>query len=1223
MSRISLPSWFRAEGMLLPWRSISDLQHEGRVLPEELTRQRKSSVAERHTEVHLRWACDPSIGVPLSPFKVWMRSISSRVETVSLNWTIADGEMRATLPGSASRVAVELQRSSQTEPISVYGLLGGGDLRRAMAAKSIRLSTNERTTLTLSGDGITSLVILNGTNPVVRMQAMSDTINDPAWKLVEQVGLPVDGSWGSSAYSHADQGIIGAEMNPLEAAKQRLDRGAPPFGWPFFTQMNQLAPAWAPIHPDKLMDELHSELMPMLEKCFSGVLSSDQVKIRPVLNVDPPQQGGRQSSAKTTAALSPIQLLLLAATTEPALALACGFGTAWPLESDAIAGLSPQKTEFLVTGLWKGNPVHGDMELASFVPWPDVHQQLMKPAGLFAERDGLVRPQVTDAQWRESVKIQWNRVENTAALGRPTSCSFARFDVTTIPQTESLMPIRESGGWRPFVITADAPEGQINADKNALVDSAVPLPLDGQVRHLGYAVAVQDIFGIWSPWSDAVHSDQAPRPPGLGLISTQLDTRYNGAASACPSELDLQLAIDWSSRRPRRFELFIGFYPMSNADSPTPATLAPDLPISAGMFNRQLTVNFNGDSPDTSSVRALDAEGLNFVTAGPQQGMDIRRYRMELPVPELDFSATRRWGVRIWGRLESRVIPGFSQWGPPGKTDGTAPSVAVAVAASPAPITPLPLSALPGVPMGSQTDGSGRSHVKVYWSLPSGIRPQKINVWEITESVMRQRASLEKPEPGTLPGARLQELREAYDAMSRKDRRTGFRRLLELPGTAREVDIALPRGSSDIHLYTITTTTDTGIESPWPEGSAEERLHAFIAPTLVSPAAPLVRASVQGSGSLSIDLVSASAIPVREYRLYRSLCAEAAQRTGSMGPPFAVVSATPATPPDETDSVTGQPLWHAAWQGSFPENWQDWLVRVVAVPVDSIPDAAIRGQASLPSDILSVAVRPQTAPDLEPLTHDVWGATHNGVIVESSTALRFTQSPSGAHRMIAKVGNDTLVVDDINDIPIDDDTIPNGARPGPVLIRRTRTAGRTPLAIVFERADRLQSVEMDLKLIDPLGRVSSERTTVPPWIQQPLSISILDVLTISGRGKVLMFSADAPVDSRDPGQMSITATPPRLNLNVRPTTERFALHKIPFDARPTFANGNDKLRISRTNKLTPYIYALFIRSGDDDTVLISIEMDDGRKGSVLHKPRRVINPVNPFEPPLIVFPPGR
>ena len=349
--------------------------------------------------------------------------------------------------------------------------------------------------------------------------------------------------------------------------------------------------------------------------------------------------------------------------------------------------------------------------------------------------------------------------------------------------------------------------------------------------------------------------------------------------------------------------------------------------------------------PDVA-VAHLDGSGDNEVQPGSAQGTESRRYRVGVPVPALDFAATGRWGVAVWLRTEL-LIGGTSELSP----SPTGP--AVTSAASPVPIPPIPPPLPPGVPMGSVEDAQGRSHARVRWSIPGGadLEPNRgIIVWEVAETALRQTVGLTPRAPeGTLPGVRLQQLWDAYDAMTPSARRAAFRREVVLPGSARETDIALQRGSTDIHLFTVTTLTRAGVESPWPAPTggqqAHEALQAVIAPRLRQPAAPMLR-SVIGSSGVAFSVSSASRIPVREFRLHRTRSAAAARSFESMGPPFVVVPAVAPPLGEPVDPVTGELTYTAELSAPFDPSWDDWFVRAVAVPVDVRAAEAERGLVS-------------------------------------------------------------------------------------------------------------------------------------------------------------------------------------------------------------------------------------------------------------------------------------
>ena len=158
----------------------------------------------------------------------------------------------------------------------------------------------------------------------------------------------------------------------------------------------------------------------------------------------------------------------------------------------------------------------------------------------------------------------------------------------------------------------------------------------------------------------------------------------------------------------------------------------------------------------------------------------------------------------------------------------------------PGPAAPFPPPLPPGVPVGSTPDAQGHSHARVRWSIPGGADVATVVVWEALQTAIRAAALLAPRAPdGQLPGWRLADLRTAYDGLTPARRRSAFRNYSSFPDISRDTDLPLPKGSTDIHLFAVTTVTSTGVESPWPGGTpAHEQLQAVMAPRLRSPAAP-------------------------------------------------------------------------------------------------------------------------------------------------------------------------------------------------------------------------------------------------------------------------------------------------------------------------------------------------------------------------------------------------
>ncbi|MDN5778659.1 MAG: hypothetical protein L0H96_17330, partial [Humibacillus sp.] len=426
-----------------------------------------------------------------------------------------------------------------------------------------------------------------------------------------------------------------------------------------------------------------------------------------------------------------------------------------------------------------------------------------------------------------------------------------------------------------------------------------------------------------------------------------------------------------------------------------------------------------------------------------------------------------------------------------------------------------PPPAPPGVTLGSTVDAQGSSHVRVHWSLPGGGGGGGVRtsvVWEVSETALRLHRGLTPKAPETdPPGVRLAALWAAYDEMTETARRAAFRRIREVDAAITNVDVALPKGSTDIHLFTVTTASMTGIESPWPgAGAPGAHLHlqAAIAPRLVAPPPPLARTEVNDDGSVTVRLLSASRIPVDRFLVFATRSEAAARDRESMGPPVASVPGPVA--PSGSDPVTNAPVYEASWSGSLSPSWTPWLIRVVAKPVDALTVLGVRGVTSAASEIVSVFVPPATAPDLDALTADLWGADHRGVVVRTSTSAPVGVTTIGAHRFGGTAGDAVLPVVALS--TFDESALtspPADANTTPVTERGVRTAGRTPLALWFRRPVATDPVTVTLRLLDPFGRVTERAVVVPGWVPPPpFTVTIVGV-TARPTGVLVGVNSDA------------------------------------------------------------------------------------------------------------------
>src|SRR5439155_1711337 len=249
------------------------------------------------------------------------------------------------------------------------------------------------------------------------------------------------------------------------------------------------------------------------------------------------------------------------ALTDPFLNLATGFGSSYSVEPLDPGQIAVGNSDFLVTATYADLrfPHTGPAELAAYAPPAEPHSSMPSPTGVAGSRDGLVPPTLPDLPWRETVRVSWDRLPVTAGLGNLTESALARFDPAPGALAESVLPKRDSGGWRPLVISPDGPPGQPGYDRVSVVDSGAEIPLGSGGRQIGYAVAVGDVYGLWSGWKDLPYVGDEPGPETPRVISLELTSTYAGAAS-CPASLGAQLAVEWVQRTPTSLELVAMFF---------------------------------------------------------------------------------------------------------------------------------------------------------------------------------------------------------------------------------------------------------------------------------------------------------------------------------------------------------------------------------------------------------------------------------------------------------------------------------------------------------------------------------------------------------------------------------------------------------------------------------------------------------------------------------------
>ena len=1113
---------FRAAGVLLDWPAIAEGWLAHRHLPdkEELLASLKGRL-----DVRLVWACSRDLGVPRTAFTVWTRPRADKqaVKRVPLTRAVTDGELVIWGGEEVAEVSLSIEVFDPWSPVAVFLLRAGTRVRTAVAVEAVHPGGAADVTLTVRTGAATHAVVVNGHATDVWFHPLRDVLNDDAWEQLEWVGLPVpDG--GLREYAPDPQGMVSSPETPVDAAVSRLKRAGAPLGWQPVTESGLLAPPWSAPDPGGLVKETQKYLLPELPRLYSSGLSEyEQQDVADERAVDSPsREDGRRADQPAKATLRPLDLLLLAAGLDPWTNLATGFGTGYSAADLGDHGIG---REYLITAPYKSSILGDGVEVAAYVPPPQRHRLVPPVVDLQAGRAALLPPAVTDERFRESIEVSWRAALRHPTLTDPVAHAFAGWFAGE-GQAVDLLPERPLGGSQSRAIpgpTAPVTSGAMRpgADRPRAVHPAVELPLEGPVTR-GYAVAQVDLFGLWSRWEDVLVTTAAPSVLPPRIASLTLEARHTGSA-LCPASVTLDFAVDWTQRSPGSVDVRAIAYPMPTGNTPPPPGIGPEGAVPAGCHQLAVTVGFLGDIATAAgaTIAPLADDGALAPTWGAAgQGPEHRAYRLVITAPALDFGAVSRWGVQLWVREAATGLVTPSVWSPDPQHPATAQ------VASPVPAQPVPPPLPPGVPLGSTPDAEGLSHARISWSGLASPQVDRVVIWEASETTLRHHLSPALPiDRDELLGWRLQRLRDLYDAAPPDRRQLAFRRAAEVPAAAASADVALPRGSEDIHVFVVTAMNTTGLESPWPDAQGALPAHAHLqsvtAPRLRQPSLPVVRPLVQPDGTVRVGLESSSAIPVTRFEVFATRSEAAARDHLTMGPPVASVPASAAFAADgvtpRRDPITRHRVYTAEWSGALPPSWDPWWLRATAVPVDTVDPAAERGLVSVASDVATLSVLPTGAPHLDPLAAEVRGADHRELVIRTATTALDRPVPSGPHRIVVNVGTWTLGPVPLADLPLVADALtPPDTSAGPVVQRLPRIAGSTPLVVWALRDAPTTPVDARVRVIDPLGREAQELVGVPAWVDPvpELTLEFADVFSIAGRGVVanLVTTADAGVD---------------------------------------------------------------------------------------------------------------
>ncbi|MDK3074316.1 hypothetical protein QO034_14510 [Sedimentitalea sp. JM2-8] len=1079
--------------------------------------------------IYLRWSVNPRIGMPSEPFKVWRRpAMPLTQEPPEIPVTAYSMPPLGTvyqLSEPCAVIHVILGSSGAPANSVVIPLADGIGFENMLGSEAVAIPGGGQQLVSFRAPYITSVLVMGNQSSVqIRGLPVSAMSKIDDWQLLETVGLPVDeGDWSDLVgQSHGvPQGMVGAETDAKLAAQHRYARGVNPYGWGLQFPGGQLAPQWQLPSAADLIADAEADVLPMLHEAMHNA-PSDQVEFLTELIIRPPENPNGQSlpAEDGTAQVSPIKLLQMAAATDPLQAVTLGFGTGYlfqdpnlmldlpPLHFGATSFFDDPTVsdwDFMVTGRW-ANGLDGtskEVEYAALIPRPARVLHPPAPADMKVHFLAHQRPANRDGSWKSSARMSWERLP-FSNISPVASFAVGRAEAGSGTFATPLMEERPKAAGH-MVIGNNENRKDPEYPRQSASDGDFPIPNNPGTVSAQYGVATQNIFGIWSPWVSKPFSTAQPLPDPVRLIDVQLRPVDTGAGTICPADLLVELVVDWRVRSVARIDFRARLFAAATRHEEPPAGLPGGVQKSLGGPAPAVEVTFTGSTPQIAfgNVICLDPQGSQEVAPGQATQGHARRYRVTIPGFSLNYAGTPHVGIALKARLRERIAPGrVGAWPADPK---------VAYASDP---RARPTQVVDIVRLASLPDARGQCHAIVEWQPVSGA--EGYILYTSTETKMLASRDLPGPGPGDTLSQRLTTLKAAFASTPR---RTDFTRVRDELLTGDSLDVALPRGSQDIHLFVVIPQSAGGVEGPWPSGpDADEQLIPFAAPKIAAPAPPTIEAQrVEGPGGfaarLRIGTRGGSGARPKRIDIYRTRMPDAARMLDSMGLPIAELTATSA-PWTVTEGTDGSATWIDTVSGedNAAGSWRYLWYRAVAWSEDDPLRGVLKGRGR-PSPAVPVLVPPPDPPPLSLLTPSWPGGDAGDVLLDFNAPVPLPPTPVGAHRMSVEIrrrGDPSplfitgkpVALAEMSETPVAN---ANG-------VWRVADGLERNYRIFVNRNDPSDQISVTVRLIDPIGRVTERLHTIESGSILPLpDLTPIDVFTISGRGTIYSVTTDAPL----------------------------------------------------------------------------------------------------------------
>jgi hypothetical protein len=1127
--------------------------------------------------IELRWMLTADRGLPTEPFIVWARPHSAnagfKALTLSQEQLLFSGNMTLLTWTEGQMSSIRLTLTAPTGG-TVFAFAGPPILSGIVAFQAIAAGA---TTIEISAKTILSLSVTPGVTVTAAVGlAPGGYANAAGWTQVEVVGLPVSlAAWSGIGKHGTPQGLIGSFTDAPTAAIARLTRGAPPFGWGPNIAAGVPAPAWSAPGYGNLINEVNTELLNYLHDIAKLIPPEAQASQTIDIPLPPPKNSAGHATPKpgSTSQLAPLPMTYMAGACDAFLNLALGFGTAYASAGTNAGAAANPGHDFMVTARWdKGfDGRSAPVDYAAVIPMPGAAVAPPAPANLATEVIGALRPFAVDGDWRETVRIMWDR-SPLPQLFRLASCAVARVSTAPAAPAVALMEPRSSGGYRPIVVGAqlDPPEPQDPEWWRVhVMDREIAIPKNPGTRLLTYGATTQDIYGQWSVWSAVDRNIAQPAPDPVRLVHRTFLPHAPAAGSACITTLELDVLWDWRIRTPRQIQIVGRMYAAATHGDPPSSLVVPSgLDRSLAGGGPALTLTFTGDTPTApgATITPLTEDGEHQAASfGPAQG-ENRRYRVTIDNLSLEFASTRFIAMALWAQGQEAI--------PPNRLTPWAAQPLVTSTGDPRP----PIVPVHHVSLGSLPDASGASHVQVSWTA----QPNAIGyfVYEATEASLLDTWRLPEPHPADTLDDRLLVLRDHFQA---DPVRRPFTRYNAKPITATSVDIALPKGSTGIHVFVVIGLSSGQIESDWPSGpSPQDKLIAVCAPHIARPAAPMLEvtqlvdtSTTPATYKAKVHVTTRPGPRPGMVEIYRVRVDDAARQVDTMGPPVARLTGTggawavaTAVDPDVGSYITAVNGIDAP-TGSWKRVWYratSWTRRD-----DTRGGLPGRSEAS---NAAWVVLPPADGPTVSAFLVGS-GPAPADVTLQWTCASPVKRTPLGPHQLSVRAivaGAPLLAFD----APLDAAPHAPPASGSGVWVVGT-SSGVTTYRARLSRAAVGDAVSVAVRITDPLGRTGAQLLTVPAGPANPppdLQHVTFTKVTVPPAHVTLAFTSTSPVQPTLDGPYVLRITGAMASIPPFPSPPPLVL-TMPLLAVPTRAPSPlPATYLLRTPQGPPYSYTL-------------------------------------------------